>query len=327
MSTLTPAVLALLLDTSYLRAVGARHPDFRKLLELAKRNDVKIFVPHIAWEEWRTQLLDDALQDVQRLRDAAEKLRRPWLGGIAVDGLLPAGIVLPSDGEIGRRSVDAMERFATENGITVVPLGLDHAERAWGRYFRAEPPFNRAQKRENRRKDIPDSWICEAAVDLGKDHAGLIALSGDDNLCAALVAQGMKVLRTTQQALDAIVAGGLPAAVTAEESTADSAEPVPDGDGLGKTIAQAEAALQDLQRKVLGYVGYLGNLSKSQLFEMMAAKGYPADAVRNVAERLALSGLLEDTGNHYIPRDKEACALAAPLVEAEIIEWLSKSDG
>lgn len=216
-----------------------------------------------------------------------------------------------------------MTRFADENGIVVVPLGADHAERAWDRYFSASPPFNPAQKRENRRKDIPDAWICEAAIDLAKDHPEMIVLSDDDNLSATLTAMGLRVLRSTDAALEALSAEE--GAATGPE--ADSQQSKETTDSLGNAIAKADAEFQDLQRRVLGYVGYLNGLSKSQLFEMMADKDHSVEKIRNAAERLALSGFIEDTGNHYIPKDKNASALAAPFVEAEIIKWLGRTDG
>jgi hypothetical protein len=57
--------LHLLIDTSYLRRAGFGDPDFRLLLHFSKTDRLKIFVPHIVWEERRTQLLEKAFGKIK----------------------------------------------------------------------------------------------------------------------------------------------------------------------------------------------------------------------------------------------------------------------
>ena len=64
----------ILVDTSFLRSVSFGDPDFRKLLEYSKNQVVKIFVPHIAWEERRTQFLEKACEKVGKVTTAFTKL-------------------------------------------------------------------------------------------------------------------------------------------------------------------------------------------------------------------------------------------------------------
>jgi hypothetical protein len=61
---------------------------------------------------------------------------------------------------------------------------------------------------------------------------------------------------------------------------------------------------------------------KHQLFDMLLQSGVSTDIARNVADRLVIAGLITDTGNHYLPRNKEAGELAAKSIEPELIKLL-----
>lgn len=51
MPVTTASPISVFLDTSYIRKVGFRHPDFQKLIEYTKSSRLKLFVSFIAWEE------------------------------------------------------------------------------------------------------------------------------------------------------------------------------------------------------------------------------------------------------------------------------------
>jgi len=322
-------VLHVLIDTSYLWRVGFSNPDFRKLLLYCQEPEkrIRIFVPHIAWEERRTQLFDEVHSQVRKLRESVDALKVPRLGGIVIEGLSPLTINIWTDAEIDSGSRATMEKFADDNGIEVIALGSDHAERAWARYFNAEAPFDRREKRENRRKDIPDAWILESAIDLLGKHGELIALCCDTKLAKALESVGAKVFGETQPVLDLITPPPKPVTEASTEIrvsaqvTGKHAEPSPSGK-LTALLTAEHDRLKDLEIKVLGYVGYLQTASKDQLFDLLSQGGTSAEIARNVAERLVIGDLITDTGNHYIPANKEACNLAADVVEPEIIKLL-----
>jgi hypothetical protein len=67
-------VLHLLIDTSFLRKVSLSDPDFRKLLRYSQEDTIKIFVPHIVWEERRTQMAERTLSRLRQVRDGIEAL-------------------------------------------------------------------------------------------------------------------------------------------------------------------------------------------------------------------------------------------------------------
>jgi hypothetical protein len=320
------------LDTSYLREVGFGNSDFRKLLEYSKANVLKIFVSHIAWEEWRTQYFDKAYAKVLKVDREFEALKVMLPGNFILEGLTPPTLTIWKKSEIDAKSREVMAAFAEENKIHVVALAPDHAERAWRRYFDVGVPFNPEQDREHRRKDIPDAWILEAAIDVKGRHSGLIALCSDGKLSDALMSAEIRVCKLTQEVLDEIESALLPQPVPKVEVPSDAAIATKRVDEtrvdhkLEVVLSDAQAQFRDLDGKILGYIAYLDSPTKDQLFELLSRSGVSVESAKNVAQRLAISGVITDTGHHYLVANKEAGELAAVLVEAEIIELL-ESEG
>lgn len=319
------------LDTSAIRKAGFRHPDFQKLLEYSKSNLVKPFVSYIAWEELRTQLLETACAEVINVRKNFDALRLGQPENFILQGLRSPVMELWDKPEIEARSQEAMEAFARDNRITVVMIGADHAERAWRRYFDITLPFNPGvPKRENRRKDIPDSWILEAAIDVKRDHPRLIAACHDANFKAALgKVLGISVYATIDELVEIIDAAIQPPDTVESAPTQDVPfdEKAVHADGaLAAVFTEAESQLRTVGTKVIGLVSYLGSPTKDQLYALLERSGVPLGVAKNVAEQLALAKTIQDTGHHYIPGNKEAGAQATAAVEPEIIRLVTGED-
>jgi hypothetical protein len=94
---------------------------------------------------------------------------------------------------------------------------------------------------------------------------------------------------------------------------------------LSNLLAEAHKPFKHLDRKVLGYISYLGSAGKAELFDLLSQSGLSSDVAKNVAERLVIAGLIRDTGNHYLPLDPAAAELAATATEPEIIELLNRA--
>lgn len=315
--------------------MGFKNPDFQKVLKHAQAKRLQVLVPHVAWEEWRTQLLEEPMNMVRDLRAAYEKLVSKMAGDHFLNGLEHPVLVLWPDNEVDGHSKKSMQVFAANNGIEVVKMDVDHAERAWDRYFTVAPPFNSVKSRENRRKDIPDSWILEAAIGLKAQYPNLRALCCDEALSRALrdcdietdygpTAKASEITRTFLEQLEAELAPPVRAAQEIPAKPAPATR-LPKGPELTAVLAEAQREFKDLDVRVLGYVTYLETPTKDQLFGLLAKSGVPIEMARNVAERLVLAKLIEDTGNYYLPGDKQAGERAAALVEPEIIKLLGNS--
>jgi predicted nucleic acid-binding protein len=317
-------IVHLLLDTSYLCGVSFDDPDFRKLLQRSKDDELRIFVPHIVWEERRTQFFEIAYDKVRRVQNAWDGLNTGLANNFLLGDLIPPALTLWTKAEIEAQSRDVMSAFAKQHNIEILPLASDHAERAWRRYFDVGLPFNPDVKRETRRKDIPDSWIFEASIDLKSKYPNLLALCRDGPLSGALRSIDIRVFEKTQEVLEEIDAGRVRKPALEAFKTKDAAMPGATQPDLRLTVAltEAQAQFKNLDTKLLGYVAYLGSPSKDQLFSLLERSGVSLESAKNVAERLAIAKVITDTGNHYLAGNKESGELAAALVEAEIIRLL-----
>jgi hypothetical protein len=105
-----------------------------------------------------------------------------------------------------------------------------------------------------------------------------------------------------------------------QRSTGDVGEVV-------QRLSESQRRFDALELKVLAYVAYFGSARKDEFFSALTDVGIAPDVVRNVGERLAMSGFVRDTGNHYLIVDRSIGELMAPTVEEEIIAWLQKQRG
>jgi hypothetical protein len=300
--------------------VGFRHPDFQKLIEYTKSSRLRLFVSFIAWEERRTQFLTEAESQISKVRKEFDALSRKQADNFILLGLPAPAIDLWEQSELEARSHEAMTNFAKDNNIVVVHLGPDHAQRAWGRYFRTELPFNAGEPdREQRRKDIPDSWILEAAIDIKRDNSSLIALCCDKRFSAALKeVLEIDVFEEAQSALDHIDQMGHSVRTPATPEIVSSIT-YPPGEALTAVFRNAESQFKEVATKIIGLIAYLGTPTKEQIYSILEESGIPIQASKNVADQLVFMNTIVDTGHHYISGDKDAGEQAKPSVESEMI--------
>ena len=135
--------------------------------------------------------------------------------------------------------------------------------------------------------------------------------------------------------------GGTPSAPTAPPAGNDGADR-PEGQGndhaptsgapdatfnpqqgeLDTLLEPMRAEFWRLDGNVLGVIAYLDGHDKERLYGFLAQMGIDHARARNACDRLALSGLIKDTGHNLLPVPGRVSELAAALVEAEVIELM-----
>lgn len=89
---------------------------------------------------------------------------------------------------------------------------------------------------------------------------------------------------------------------------------------LEELFAAQTRAFALLDVKALGFVSYLGSTSKEAVIGLLGQSGVAAEAAKNALERLALAGLIRDTGYNYLAAEGPLVDMAAQLVEPEMIK-------
>jgi len=85
-------------------------------------------------------------------------------------------------------------------------------------------------------------------------------------------------------------------------------------------VAPARDFFHALENKALGFVSYLGRTGKQEVVELLVQSGAAADVAHNVLQRLAMAGMIRDTGNNYLSVDSVHARRAAELVEEVMIK-------
>jgi hypothetical protein len=78
--------------------------------------------------------------------------------------------------------------------------------------------------------------------------------------------------------------------------------------------------------KALGFVSYLKSTDKLTVIGLLVQSSIAPEAARNALERLAMAGLIQDTGHNYIAAEGRLAEVAALLVEPEMIKLTGLGD-
>jgi hypothetical protein len=293
-------VFHLVIDTSMLRRLPFQHLDFERLLLQSQMGKLKIYIPRIVLEEERTAQLEKHLRAIVDIKTRYEKLLR-GMQGLLVQGLAEAHIELWSAEDVDRNSKETFSHFVNLNKIEVIEISEEHAAKSWDRYFNVEAPFNPQEEREARRKDIPDSWILEAGIEVKARNGQHCALVGDNKLTKAFEKEGFRVYQDVQALLDDIE---LATALAPIQRPMVEEAPVP--------LDQLRSPeFKDLDVIILGLIETLDTPPKEALFSALESVGFKRDICEHEARTLVLSGRLKDADTHFIPTSRALARQAA----------------
>lgn len=293
-------VFHVVIDTSMMRSVPFQHADFVRLLQLAELGKVKIYFPRIALEEERTAQLKKHEDAVLSITQEVARLQRGTLG-MLVDGLPLPRVELWDLKAVVRNSAEVFEGFITKHKIEVIEISMEHAAGAWARYFDVKLPFDATQGREERRKDIPDSWILEGGRELKRRTGVHCALVRDKKLAGAFRAEGFKIYDGIPPLLDDVEAA---TAVVPINKPPDEEPPVRLDQLRGPDFNEMDVL-------VLGLIDALDTPSKNDLLAAVTRAGYRADVAAHEARTLVLAGRLTETATHFIPTSRALARAAA----------------
>lgn len=299
-------IFHVIIDTSVLTRAHFKTGNFERLLRRVQQGFVKLYIPQIVLEERRTQLLFEYNRLAEQANGALLKMQRGQLE-MLLEGLPAAECAFPTREEVDRNSRVVFQRYLDDNRVEVLTFSFDHASRTVERYMHGAPPFKPAEHRTSERKHIPDSWILEAALEIKARSGRHCVLVDDERFEWALRSVEFEVFKDIDT-LDAEI----------EVATAVvriQAAPGKSGYAVGEEAAQLDKlrseAFKDMDVIVLGMNEALGNPSKERLFNTLEGLGVVRAIAEHEARTLVLSGILSDTGSHFIPTDAKLAGRAA----------------
>lgn len=301
-------------DTNYLHDTPFGHPNFVRMLRRAQQGVARLYLPQIALEERRTQLLDDFDQHIGAAVTRLNELSKGQLG-MLLAGLPKVELIVPTREDADRQSVIALAKYLAEHKIEVLPHTGEHAEKAWQRYFGTKPPFNPRERRENRRKDLPDAWILEAVL-ANTDRPGRhCVVTKDKRLAATLTDSGVEVWDDLEK-LDVEI--DVKTAVVPIRAAAPAVQPAVPLDQL------RSKEFVNLDRILLGVIETWMTPGKEALLSRLETLGIRRAVAEVEAKALEVSGALTDTGSHWVPTNRETAKLASldPIVQELLLKAL-----
>jgi hypothetical protein len=165
----------IVLDTSVLHSTSASSAPFQVLKGLAETGLVRVFVPELAAEEFRTQWRDKNQSNISQGVKA--------LKALSSEALLPASVTTGAGHlsdqlslvDLESLSNDFLTKYMKDNGFEILPLSFDQAKGAWKSYFVGNLP----SKKVKHRPDIPDAHIVAALEELVANESNVLFASLD----------------------------------------------------------------------------------------------------------------------------------------------------
>jgi hypothetical protein len=182
--------MIVVLDTNNLpRNVAAPSAAFRRITKLIEEGVIRVEMPFVIAEEWRTQQAEHLRRQLQKSEEALKDI----LEGGHLEGNAEVPPLAASIDAIRRTAphVDALSRQALERLIRqlrteVIPIAGIHGSRVIEAYFKGAAPFSGVKAR----KDFPDAFIYEAVSDLARvdPPEQFVVVTADGNLSKSLSA-------------------------------------------------------------------------------------------------------------------------------------------
>ncbi len=297
-------IFHVIIDTSILRREPLGSPGFNRLLSRIQQGVIRVYIPHVVVEERRTQLLADYCKCADNARKAVAEAKRSHFA-MLIKGLPTPECAFPNREEVDKSSRSVFQQYFDENRIEILDFTFDHAARTLEKYMLGVPPFKSDVSRTDERKQIPDSWILEAALEIKERPGRHCILVDDARFQSALRDEGFEIY-TDIEALDS------------EIESATAVVPIR-GEAPVEPIAQQPEPLYNLRGEnfrnidiiVLGMNEALGNPEKEKLFSTLEGLGVDRKIAEHEARTLLLSGALNDTGSHLLPINAELAGRAA----------------
>jgi hypothetical protein len=233
-------MIRVVIDTNSLpRNIASPSAAFKRTMKLIQEGVIKVLMPHVVAEEWRTQQLEHLRKQLQKADEALEGL----LGGEYMQGnadvtaLTAAATTIEQAAAHGDAiSHQSLGHLLKQLQTQVIAIAGEHGPRVAAAYFKGSSPFSGVKSR----KDFPDAFLYEAVADLsGPDPADqVVAVTADKNLAKHLSSlPGVTRVETLEQLVESEQVKALAAKIALE------AKWIKELPAVVKTIKEKEEAI------------------------------------------------------------------------------------
>ena len=154
-------------DTSFLHSISRNDDSWKKILELAKKEELLLYFPTPVQDEYLSKKRDDLEDSIREITKSVNEFNKRWNNNICHDFLpTPANVSPPSIDILDKNLKKGMDEFTKEFEIKVLSPNLEDFQKTFEAYFLWEGQFNHQSKndrnvRNKRRMQIIDALISE----------------------------------------------------------------------------------------------------------------------------------------------------------------------
>lgn len=323
------------LDTGFFKAYKPKNASYHDLFKFAEDKKIILCTSQLCLDEWRTQKVRDFSNNLNTIKS---KLSTHRGENFISFHLFDQGFYghLEDPELLLSKSNDIIDTFINANSIRRYRAVEKHIEATWDAYFQGKAPF----KSIKNKSDIPDAWIMECARDALKEpeHVNLqnrFCITSDITLGNALkdldfqlitIIDLLALLQKEAQSIVPVIERHnmqiLTNIISSEPSNKEG-----NLSQLDKILSTAISAdIKDIYLRLLGFSQWMDSPLKEDLIAAIAARGFDSKLIEACAVLLSQKSLafIRDTGNHYLPINKEVCQEAAERVMPEILQMLDQ---
>ncbi|MGK0271987.1 MAG: hypothetical protein ACI88H_002653 [Cocleimonas sp.] len=171
-------MLKVLLDTNILHEEGLLSTRVQRIQRLIKSNDLKLIIPEIVINEFKSKRVEDANADMIKIQSSLDNLQRK---NITLKDSFPIRQAINFISSSIKSTNDSVDVWMEENNVSIYKISNTSIDELFDSYFSGTGAFRGKKKRE----DIPDAVIYDGIVKISKDTK-LIVVVKDGVLLSAI---------------------------------------------------------------------------------------------------------------------------------------------
>jgi rRNA-processing protein FCF1 len=155
-------MLNVLLDTNILHEEGLNSTRVQRIQRLIKSNDLKLIVPEIVINEFKSKRIEQANSDLDKIQSGLDSLQRK---NITVKDSFQIRQAIDFISSSIKSCNDNVDIWMEENNVTIYKISNTSIDELFASYFSGTGAFRGKKKRE----DIPDAVIYDGIVKISED--------------------------------------------------------------------------------------------------------------------------------------------------------------
>lgn len=172
-----------------------KNTDMQKLISLARKGIVKLNVPDVVWNEFKSQRLQEYIKSFSDYEKKLETIKNKTICVTEKNDIEESIKKFNESKDIFIKSLDSrLNDFINKTKLNIIKNQNGDLDKMWDLYFKGDLPFKNIKSRN----DIPDCFIYLSILQIQDPHV----ICDDDTLKSALEKQNIKTYESIDEFLN-----------------------------------------------------------------------------------------------------------------------------